>query len=209
MQLDKFTIKSQEAIQRAQQLAMENEHQAIECGHMLKGIMEVDENVIPFIFKKLSINHQHVTAALDGIVTGYAKVSGGQQYLSHTVNEALTKAQSAAKSMKDDYVSLEHIIIGLMKVNDPVASLLKDSGLNEKDLTSAIKELRKGGRVTSHSAEDTYNSLSRYAINLNERAQSGKLDPVIGRDDEIRRVLQILARRSKNNPILVGEPGSW
>lgn len=207
MQLDKFTIKSQEAIQRAQQLAMENEHQAIECGHMLKGIMEVDENVIPFIFKKLSINHQHVTAALDGIVTGYAKVSGGQQYLSHTANEALTKAQSAAKSMKDDYVSLEHIIIGLMKVNDPVASLLKDSGLNEKDLTSAIKELRKGGRVTSHSAEDTYNSLSRYAINLNERAQSGKLDPVIGRDDEIRRVLQILARRSKNNPILVGEPG--
>ncbi len=207
MQLDKFTIKSQEAIQRAQQLAMENEHQAIECGHLLKGIMEVDENVLPFIFKKLSVNNQNVSAALNSIVSGYARVSGDQKYLSQTAKEALTKAQSAAKSMKDDYVSLEHIIMGLMKVNDPVSSLLKDSGLNEKDLASAIKELRKGGRVTSHSAEDTYNSLSRYAINLNERAKSGKLDPVIGRDDEIRRVLQILARRSKNNPILVGEPG--
>ncbi len=207
MQLDKFTIKSQEAIQRAQQLAMENEHQAIECGHLLKGIMEVDENVLPFIFKKLSVNNQNVSAALNSIVSGYARVSGDQKYLSQTAKEALTKAQSAAQSMKDDYVSLEHIIMGLMKVYDPVSSLLKDSGLNEKDLASAIKELRKGGRVTSHSAEDTYNSLSRYAINLNERAKSGKLDPVIGRDDEIRRVLQILARRSKNNPILVGEPG--
>ncbi len=207
MQLDKFTIKSQEAIQRAQQLAMENEHQAIECGHLLKGIMEVDENVLPFIFKKLSINHQNVSAALNSMVSAYAKVRGDQKYLSQTANKALTKAQSAAQSMKDDYVSLEHIIMGLMKVYDPVSSLLKDSGLNEKDLASAIKELRKGGRVTSHSAEDTYNSLSRYAINLNERAKSGKLDPVIGRDDEIRRVLQILARRSKNNPILVGEPG--
>lgn len=207
MQLDKFTIKSQEAIQRAQQLAMEKEHQAIECGHLLQGIMEVDENVLPFIFKKLAINEQNVSAALDRIVSGYAKVSGGQQYLSRTANEALAKAQTAAKDMKDEYVSLEHLIMGLMKVNDPVSSLLKDSGLNEKDLAAAVAELRKGGRVTSHSAEDTYNSLSKYAINLNERAQSGKLDPVIGRDEEIRRVLQILARRSKNNPILVGEPG--
>jgi len=207
MQLDKFTIKSQEAIQRAQQLAMEKEHQAIECSHLLQGIMEVDENVLPFIFKKLAINEQNVSAALDRIVSGYAKVSGGQQYLSRTANEALTKAQSAAKDMKDEYVSLEHLIMGLMKVNDPVSHLLKDSGLNEKDLTAAIAELRKGGRVTSHSAEDTYNSLSKYAINLNERARTGKLDPVIGRDEEIRRVLQILARRSKNNPILVGEPG--
>ncbi|WP_286756952.1 ATP-dependent chaperone ClpB [Roseivirga sp. UBA838] len=207
MQLDKFTIKSQEAIQRAQQLAMEKEHQAIECGHLLQGIMEVDENVLPFIFKKQAINEQNVSAALDRIVSGYAKVSGGQQYLSRTANEALSKAQGAAKHMKDEYVSLEHLIMGLMKVNDPVSSLLKDSGLNEKDLAAAITELRKGGRVTSHSAEDTYNSLSKYAINLNERAQSGKLDPVIGRDEEIRRVLQILARRSKNNPILVGEPG--
>ncbi|GAA0892722.1 ATP-dependent chaperone ClpB [Fulvivirga kasyanovii] len=207
MQLDKFTIKSQEAIQRAQQLAMEKEHQSIECGHLLQGIMEVDENVLPFIFKKLAINEQNVGAALDRIVSGYAKVSGGQQYLSRTANEALAKAQTAAKDMKDEYVSLEHLIMGLMKVNDPVSSLLKHSGLNEKDLAAAITELRKGGRVTSHSAEDTYNSLSKYAINLNKRAQTGKLDPVIGRDEEIRRVLQILARRSKNNPILVGEPG--
>ncbi|GAB4246402.1 MAG: ATP-dependent chaperone ClpB [Ekhidna sp.] len=207
MQLDKFTIKSQEAIQRAQQLAMEKEHQSIECGHLLQGIMEVDENVLPFIFKKLAINEENVSAALDRIVSGYAKVSGGQQYLSRTANEALAKAQSAAKDMKDEYTSLEHLIMGLMKVNDPVSSLLKDSGLNEKDLAAAVTELRKGGRVTSHSAEDTYNSLSKYAINLNERAQTGKLDPVIGRDEEIRRVLQILARRSKNNPILVGEPG--
>lgn len=207
MQLDKFTIKAQEAIQRAQQLAMESEHQAIECGHLLKGIMEVDENVLPFIFKKLSVNPANVESGVSRILSTYSKVSGGQQYLGHTANEALTKAQSIAKQMKDEYVSLEHLIIGLIKVKDPVANLLKDSGIDEKGLTSAIAELRKGGRVTSHSAEETYNSLSKYAINLNERAKSGKLDPVIGRDEEIRRVLQILARRSKNNPILVGEPG--
>ena len=207
MQLEKFTIKSQEAIQRAQQLAMEMEHQAIECGHLLKGIMEVDENVLPFLFKKLSVNQQNILLGLDRILAGYVKVSGAQQYLGRSANEALTKAQAAAKQMKDEYVSLEHLILGLIKIKDPVATLLKDNGLDEKGLTAAITELRKGGRVTSHSAEETYNSLSKYAINLNERARSGKLDPVIGRDEEIRRVLQILARRSKNNPILVGEPG--
>lgn len=207
MQLEKFTIKSQEAIQRAQQLAMEMEHQAIECGHLLKGIMEVDENVLPFLFKKLSVNQQNILLGLDRILAGYVKVSGAQQYLGRSANEVLTKAQAAAKQMKDEYVSLEHLVLGLIKIKDPVATLLKENGLDEKGLTAAITELRKGGRVTSHSAEETYNSLSKYAINLNERARSGKLDPVIGRDEEIRRVLQILARRSKNNPILVGEPG--
>ena len=207
MQLDKFTIKSQEAIERAQQLALEMEHQSIECGHILKGIMEVDENVLPFLFKKLSINEQAVSAALVSIFKGYPKVMGGQQYLSRTANEALMQAQNAIKDFQDEFVSLEHIVIGLLKVNDPVSNMLKDSGLNEKDLRTAILELRKGGRVTSKSAEETYNSLSKYAVNLIERAKSGKLDPVIGRDSEIRRVLQILARRSKNNPILVGEPG--
>lgn len=207
MQLDKFTIKSQEAIQKAQQLAMEAENQAIECGHLLKGILEVDENVLPFLFKKLAINAQNLTLALNQILKSYPKVSGGQVYLSNTANQALVKAQQQIKEFGDEYVSLEHLLLGLMKVKDNVSGLLTDSGLNEKDIRAAINELRKGERVTSQSAEDNYNSLEKYAVNLNEKAKSGKLDPVIGRDDEIRRVLQILARRTKNNPILVGEPG--
>ena len=207
MQLDKFTIKAQEAVQHAQQLAMENQNQAIECGHLLKGLFDVDENVLPFIFKKLSVNPQAVEKAVDSIIAGYPKVSGGEQYLSRAAADALTRAQSAIKEFGDEYVALEHILLGLMQVSDPVASLLKDSGLTEKEVKAALNELRKGSRVTSHSAEETYNALSKYAINLNERARSGKLDPVIGRDEEIRRVLQILARRTKNNPILVGEPG--
>jgi len=207
MQLDKFTIKSQEAVQRAQQLTMEAENQAIECGHLLKGIFEVDENVLPFLFKKLAINEQNVIQALNQIIKSYPKVSGGQVYLSNTANQALVKAQQQSKEFGDEYVSLEHLLLGLMKVKDKVSGLLKDSGLNEKDVRAAVNELRKGERVTSQSAEDNYNSLEKYAINLNEKAKSGKLDPVIGRDDEIRRVLQILARRTKNNPILVGEPG--
>jgi len=207
MQLDKFTIKSQEAIQRAQQLAMEAENQAIECGHLLKGIIEVDENVLPFLFKKLAINAQNLTLSLNQILKSYPKVSGGQLYLSNTANQALVKAQQQIKEFGDEYVSLEHLLLGLMNVKDNVSGLLKDNGLNEKDIRAAINELRKGERVTSQSAEDNYNSLEKYAVNLNEKARSGKLDPVIGRDDEIRRVLQILARRTKNNPILVGEPG--
>ena len=207
MQLDKFTIKSQEAVQRAQQLTMEAENQAIECGHLLKGIIEVDESVLPFLFKKLAINEQNVIQALNQIIKSYPKVSGGQVYLSNTANHALVKAQQQSKEFGDEYVSLEHLLLGLMKVKDNVSGLLKDSGLNEKDVRAAVNELRKGERVTSQSAEDNYNSLEKYAINLNEKAKSGKLDPVIGRDDEIRRVLQILARRTKNNPILVGEPG--
>jgi len=207
MQLDKFTIKSQEAIQRAQQLTMKAENQAIECGHLLKGIIEVDENVLPFLFKKLAINEQNLIQALNQIIKSYPKVSGGQVYLSNTANQALVKAQQQSKEFGDEYVSLEHLLLGLMKVKDNISGLLKDSGLNEKDIKAAINELRKGERITSQNAEDNYNSLEKYAINLNEKARLGKLDPVIGRDDEIRRVLQILARRTKNNPILVGEPG--
>jgi len=207
MQLDKFTTKSQEAIQRAQQLTIGAENQAIECGHLLKAILDVDQNVLPFIFKKLLINKGNLERALDTILRGYPKVTGGQVYLSNTVNEALTKAQQSAKNSGDDYVSLEHLLLGLLKVKDTIADLLKDSGLREKEMEAAIQDLRKGEKVTSQGAEDTYNALDKYAVNLIERAKTGKLDPVIGRDDEIRRVLQILSRRTKNNPILIGEPG--
>ncbi|MCF8378914.1 MAG: AAA family ATPase [Bacteroidales bacterium] len=207
MQLDKFTTKSQEAIQRAHQLSLTSENQAIECGHLLKAILEIDDNVLPFIFKKLSINKNNLERTLESILSGYPKVTGGQIYMSNSVNEVLAKAQVLAKNQGDDYVSLEHLLLSLLKVKDTIAQMLKDSGLNEKDLESAIKELRKGQKVTNQGAEDSYNSLERYAVNLIERAKSGKLDPVIGRDEEIRRVLQILSRRTKNNPILVGEPG--
>ncbi|MGM0666852.1 MAG: ATP-dependent chaperone ClpB [Bacteroidota bacterium] len=207
MQFDKFTIKSQESIQRAQQLAMEMEHQAIECAHLLKGIMETDENILPYVFKKLTVNDQVLTSALDGILKSYPRVSGGQVYLSDQANRALMAAQKEANSSGDEFVSLEHLLIGLLNTSSEASNLLKDSGLNTSDLKNVMKELRKGSNVTSQSAEETYNALGKYAINLNERARSGKLDPVIGRDEEIRRVLQILARRTKNNPILVGEPG--
>ena len=207
MDFNKFTIKAQEAVQRAQQIAIERDHQAIECGHIFKGIMETDENVLPFIYKKLSINAAHLSSALDKIIEGYTVVEGGEKYLSRQANEALVKAQAAAKGSNDEYVTLEHLIIGLFKVNDPVSRMLKDAGLNEKDLNAAISELRKGEKVQSKSAEDNYNALEKYAIHLNEHARNGKLDPVIGRDEEIRRVLQILSRRTKNNPILVGEAG--
>ncbi|HDZ40902.1 MAG TPA: AAA family ATPase [Bacteroidetes bacterium] len=207
MQFEKFTIKSQESIQRAQQLAMEMDHQAIECGHLLKGIMETDDNVLPYIFKKLTINDQVLRAALDGILSSYPRVSGGQVYLSDPANRALGMARKEAEASGDEFVALEHILIGLLNTTSEVSSLLKDSGLSSRDIKSVMKELRKGSKVNSRNVEETYNALGKYAINLNERARSGKLDPVIGRDDEIRRVLQILARRTKNNPILVGEPG--
>jgi ATP-dependent Clp protease ATP-binding subunit ClpB len=207
MQLDKFTTKSQEAIERAQQLTLGAENQAIECGHLLKAILEVDQNVWPYIFKKLLINKDNLERALDIILRGYPKVTGSQVYLSNTVNEVLVKAQQSSKHSGDDYVSLEHLLLGLLQVKDPIADILKDSGLREKEVEAAIHDLRKGEKVTNQGAEETYNALEKYAVNLIERARSGKLDPVIGRDDEIRRVLQILSRRTKNNPILVGEPG--
>lgn len=207
MNFNNYTIKSQEAIQKSQQIAMANDTQSIEVGHILKAIFEVDQNVIPFIFNKLSINYKNVVQALDRLISGYNKVSGGNPSLSRFATEALNKAAVFAEKSKDEYVSLEHILYGLMQTSDSASQLLKDSGLTEKGLKAAIQELRKGERVTSQSQEDTYNSLDKYAKNLNKLAKEGKLDPVIGRDDEIRRVLQILSRRTKNNPILIGEPG--
>lgn len=207
MNLNNFTIKSQEAIQQAVQLCTINGNQAIENGHVLKGILEIDENVTPFILKKLNINTGIFTKTLESILKSYPKVSGGQPYLSTGANQTIAKANEYLKEFKDDFVSIEHLLLGILSSNDSVSGMMKDAGFNDKDLKSAIKELRKGASVTSQTQEDTYNSLSKYAVNLNSQAQNGKLDPVIGRDEEIRRVLQILSRRTKNNPILVGEPG--
>lgn len=207
MNFKNFTIKSQEAVQQAQQLAMENGQQAIETGHLLKAIFNVDENVSPYLFQKLGVNLPNVIQALDRIVASYPKVSGGDAYLSRSANSVLQKANSYLKSFGDEYVSLEHLLLAILDNKDQISQLLKDSGVTEKQLTKAIEELRNGEKVTSASQEETYNSLEKYAINLNKMAESGKLDPVIGRDEEIRRVLQILSRRTKNNPILIGEPG--
>ncbi len=207
MNFNNFTIKSQEAVQQAQQIATNNGQQSIENGHLLKGILEVDENVTPFILKKLNVNTAIFSKALDKIVESYPKVSGGQPFLSNHANQALSKASMYLKEFGDEYVSIEHLLLAILATKDTISQLLKDNGVNEKDLKAAINELRKGAKVTSQSAEETYNALNKYAINLNEQAKKGKLDPVIGRDEEIRRVLQILSRRTKNNPILVGEPG--
>ncbi|TAL61772.1 MAG: AAA family ATPase, partial [Bacteroidetes bacterium] len=207
MNLNNFTLKSQESIQQAQQLALRGEHQSIENGHILKGILDSDDSVTPFLLKKLNVNVQIFIKTLDRIVESYPKVSGGGQNLSSTANQALAKAQNYMKEFSDEYVSIEHLLLGILSVKDSTSQMMKDIGITEKDLKTAIKELRKGEKVTSSSQEETYNSLKKYANNLNEQAKSGKLDPVIGRDEEIRRVLQILSRRTKNNPILVGEPG--
>ena len=211
MNLNNLTIKSQEAIARAQQLALEHNNQQIEAGHLLAGIMDVDESATPFIFKKLGVNYDVLKKATDSIVRGYPKVTGGgaaAQYFSRTANEVIQRANNFLKEFGDEYVALEHLLLGILTVKDPVSQMLKDSGVNEKGLKNAINDLRKGSKVTTASAEETYQALGKYAVNLNERAKLGKLDPVIGRDDEIRRVLHILARRTKNNPILVGEPGT-
>ena len=207
MNLNNFTIKSQEAIQQALQIATANENQAIENGHILKAILEIDENVTPFILKKLGVNQSVFSKTVDAIVNSYPKVSGGQSYLSNNANQAIAKATNYLKEFKDEYVSIEHLLLGIFASGDAVSQLLKDNNIKEKELKTAISELRKGSNVTSQSAEETYNSLNKYAVNLNTQARHGKLDPVIGRDEEIRRVLQILSRRTKNNPILVGEPG--
>lgn len=207
MNLNNFTLKSQEAIHEAQQLAMTASNQAIEPGHILKGILTVDENVTPFLLKKLNVNPSLITQVTDRILESYPKVSGGGQYLSNAANQVIVKAVSSLKESGDEFVSIEHLLLGLLDGKEQVAQLLKDNGITAKDLKAAIKDLRKGGKVTSASQEETYNALGKYAINLNAQARNGKLDPVIGRDEEIRRVLQILSRRTKNNPILVGEPG--
>lgn len=207
MNLNNFTIKSQEAIQQAQQIAQGYGHQEIENEHLFKAIFEVDENVLPFLLKKLQVNVPLLKQILDKTLESFSKVEGGQLMLSREAGTALNEAGIIAKKMNDEYVSIEHLILAIFKSKSKVAQILKDQGVTEKALKTAIDELRKGERVTSAGAEDTYNSLNKYAKNLNQLANDGKLDPVIGRDEEIRRVLQILSRRTKNNPMLVGEPG--
>ena len=207
MNINNFAIKAQEAVQKAQEIATARQHQAIESGHLLKGILSVDENVTPFLLKKLEVNIPRLTQQTDALLDKLPRVSGGGQYLSNDANQALVKATQLATEMGDDFVSIEHMLLGLLSGRDEVAHLMKDAGVSEKSLKAAIADLRKGSKVGSQSAEDTYNALNKYAKNLNQLAQAGKLDPVIGRDEEIRRVLQILSRRTKNNPILIGEPG--
>ncbi len=208
MNFNNFTIKSQEAIQQAQQLAQGLGHQQIENEHILKAIFDVDENVTPFLLKKLNVNVGLLQQVLDKQLESFAKVSGGDIMLSREANKTVTEASIIAKNMNDEYVAIEHLLLAIFKSKSQIAQTLKDQGVTEKGLKSAIEELRRGENVTSQSAEETYNALNKYAINLNKRAEEGKLDPVIGRDEEIRRILQILTRRTKNNPILVGEPGT-
>ena len=208
MNFNNYTIKTQEAIQQAQQLAQSFENQQIENEHLFKALFNVDENVLPFILKKLNVNVNNLEKVLDKQLESYSKVSGGEIMLSRETGKTLNEASIIAKKMNDEFVSVEHLIIAIFKSNSKIAQMLKDQGVTEKALTITIEELRKGDRVTSQSQEETYNALSKYAKNLNQLARDGKLDPVIGRDEEIRRILQILSRRTKNNPILVGEPGT-
>ena len=207
MNINNFTIKAQEAVQKAQEIAMGRQHQSIETAHLMKGILVVDENVTPYLLKKMEVNIPRLGQQVDAMLERLPRVSGGEQYLSSAANQALVKATQTATDMGDEFVSIEHMLLGLLSGHDDLAHLLKDAGVSEKSLKAAIADLRKGSKVASQSAEDNYNALGKYAKNLNQLAQSGKLDPVIGRDDEIRRVLQILSRRTKNNPILIGEPG--
>ena len=208
MNFNNFTIKSQEAVQEAVNLVQSRGQQAIEPEHLMAGVLKVGENVTNFIFQKLGINGQQLSAVLDKQIASLPKVSGGEPYLSRDANDVLQKAVDFSKQMGDEYVSLEALLLALLNVKSTVSTILKDAGLTDKELRAAINELRQGQNVTSQSSEDTYQSLNKYAINLIEAARNGKLDPVIGRDEEIRRVLQILSRRTKNNPILIGEPGT-
>ncbi len=208
MNFNNYTIKSQETIQQAQQLAQSYGNNLIENEHIFKALFLVDENVLPFILKKLNINVTVIQQILDKQLESFSKVTGADLMLSREANKTLNEASIIAKKMNDEYVSIEHLILAIFKSKSQIAQVLKDQGVSEKSLKAAIEELRKGNRVTSQSAEETYNSLNKYAKNLNQLAQDGKLDPVIGRDEEIRRLLQILSRRTKNNPILVGEPGT-
>ena len=207
MNFNNYTIKSQEVVQKAQEITQSIEQQQIEVAHIFKAILIVDKNVTPFILKKLEINIPVFSEVIDKTVKGFVKVSGGNLSLSTTANRMFIEANNIAKKMNDEYVSIEHLLIAIFKSKDTVSQQLKDQGVTEKGLKAAIDEIRQGENVKSQSAEDTYNSLSKYAKNLNQLANDGKLDPVIGRDEEIRRILQILSRRTKNNPMLVGEPG--
>ncbi len=207
MNFNNFTIKSQEAVQQAQLIAQGYGHQQIENAHLLRAMFEVDDNVTPFLLKKTGIDLSIITKTLDRIIESFPKVTGGDLMLSKRANKTLLEASNIAKKMKDEYVTLEHILLSVLESDGKASQLLKDNGLTKKALQSAITEMRKGSNVHSQSAEDTYNSLKKYAKNLNDLAKTGKLDPVIGRDEEIRRILQILSRRTKNNPILIGDPG--
>ena len=207
MDFNQFTNKSQEIITNAQQITITSGHQFIENAHILSAIIEVDKNVFPHIAKKLGANPELIAKANNSIIDSYPKVSGGNINLSNISQKTVAESINFSKNMKDEYVSIEHLILGILKTNDNTSQLLKDNGFNIVEVTKIVQELRKGNRVTSSTQEETYNALNKYAINLNDRAETGNLDPVIGRDDEIRRVLQILTRRTKNNPILIGEPG--
>ncbi len=208
MNFNNYTIKSQEALQKSVEMVKEKGQQSVEPAHILMAVMLTGENVVNFLFRKLGVNASHIMNVLNREIDSYPKVSGGEPYLSRESNSALEKAAELSKTAGDQYVSIEHIILGLLETKNNASQIMKDAGLSEKDLKAAINELRKGEKVTSQSAEDTYQSLEKYAVNLTQRARDGKLDPVIGRDEEIRRVLQILSRRTKNNPILIGEPGT-
>ena len=207
MDFNQFTNKSQEIITNAQQITITSGHQFIENAHILSAIIELDKNVFPHIAKKLGANSELIAKANTSIIDSYPKVSGGNINLSNITQKTVAESINFSKNMKDEYVSIEHLILGILKTNDNTSQLLKDNGFNIVEVTKIVQELRKGNRVTSSTQEETYNALNKYAINLNDRAETGNLDPVIGRDDEIRRVLQILTRRTKNNPILIGEPG--
>lgn len=207
MNLNNFTIKSQEAIQKAFEIAGGYQHQAVEPAHLLKAVLDESENITGYLFRKTGVNPGAFDAVLNRMLESLPRVSGGEQFLSGSSGKVLQKSLEYSKSMGDQFVSVEHILLGLIKAGEQIGQLMKDAGLSEKELKQAIAELRKGAKVESQTAEDTYNALNRFALNFNEMAQTGKLDPVIGRDEEIRRVLQILSRRTKNNPILIGEPG--
>lgn len=207
MTFDKFTIKSQEALQKSAEIATARQQQAIEPGHILRAILETDENVSNYLFKKLNINETILQNKLEELVNGYPKVSGQQAYLSSASNSVLQQAEKELREFKDEYIAVEHLLLGLLGSKDKVSSLMKDVGFERSSLLKAIKKLRGGSTVTDQNAEAKYKSLERYSKNLNALAKAGKIDPVIGRDEEIRRVLQILSRRTKNNPILLGEPG--
>jgi ATP-dependent Clp protease ATP-binding subunit ClpB len=207
MNLNNFTLKAQESVQQAFNIAGANGQQSVECAHLLKGVMTEAESITTFLFGKLGVREGALMKDVDNLIATYPKVSGADSYLSSSASEALRKATDHAAKMKDKFVSSEHLLMGILDTSDRTAGILKDHGVGMKELKSAVVELRKGAKVDSQTSDDTYDALNRYAINLNERARSGKLDPVIGRDDEIRRILQILTRRTKNNPLLIGEPG--
>ncbi len=207
MSFDKYTIKSQEALQKSAEIASANQQQAIEPGHLLKAILETDENVSNYLFRKLTVNETIITSQLEEIIAAYPRVSGQQAYLSSATNTVLQNAEKELREFKDEYIAIEHLLLALLGSKDKVAAIMKDAGFERGTLIKAIKELRGGSKVTDQNAESKYKSLERYSKNLNELARKGKIDPVIGRDEEIRRVLQILSRRTKNNPILLGEPG--